>query len=97
MGHYKGLIGYQKAYTLAIRIFTVTKDFPIEEKYSLTDQLRRSSRSVCTNLAEGYKRRKYINYFLGKLYDCASENVETEVWLDFSRDCNTWINDYTKN
>lgn len=88
MGHYKRLIAYQKAYSLAIRIFQVTKNFPPEERYSLTDQLRRSSRSVCTNLAEGYKRRKYINHFLSKLNDCASENVETEVWLDFSKDCN---------
>lgn len=87
MGHYKQLLAYQKAYALAIRIFDVTKKFPFEEKYSLTDQIRRSSRSVCTNLAEAYKRRRYRNHFISKLCDSASENTETEVWLDFSKDC----------
>lgn len=87
MGHYKQLLVYQKAYALAIKIFHVTKEFPLDEKYSLTDQVRRSSRSVCTNLAEAYKRRRYRNHFLSKLSDCGSENVETEVWLDFSKDC----------
>jgi four helix bundle protein len=87
LGHYKQLLVYQKAYALAIKIFHVTKEFPLDEKYSLTDQVRRSSRSVCTNMAEAYKRRKYRNHFLSKLSDCASENVETEVWLDFSKDC----------
>ena len=58
-----------------------------EEKYSLTGQIRRSSRSVCTNIAEEYKRRRYKDYFISKLNDCETENTETEVWLDFSRDC----------
>jgi four helix bundle protein len=87
MGDFKDLIVYQKAYQLAMEIFHISKRFPAEEKYSLTDQIRRSSRSVCTNLAEAYRRRKYKAHFLSKLTDCESENSETEVWLDFSRDC----------
>ncbi|MES1215375.1 MAG: four helix bundle protein, partial [Bacteroidota bacterium] len=59
MGHYKELLAYQKAYELAMRIFQISKKFPLEEKYSLTDQIRRSSRSVCTNLAEAYRRKRY--------------------------------------
>ena len=72
---------------MAMLIFTCSKKFPSEERYSLTDQIRRSSRSVCTNLAEGYKRRRYKNYFVSKLNDAESENCETEVWLDFAVDC----------
>jgi four helix bundle protein len=87
MGQYNELLAYKKAYELAMRIFHVSKSFPPEEKFSLTDQIRRSSRSVCTNLAEAYKRRRYENYFLVKLNDCETENVETEVWLTFSLDC----------
>lgn len=87
MGHYKDLLGYQKAYELAIKIYHISKKFPPEEKFSLTDQIRRSSRSVCTNLAEAYKRRRYKDYFINKLNDSETENTETEVWLDFSKDC----------
>ena len=87
MGNYKDLIAYKKAYELAMQIFQLTKGFPPEEKYSLTDQIRRSSRSVCTNLAEAYKRRRYKDYFISKLNDSETENTETEVWLHFSSDC----------
>ena len=87
MGQYKNLLAYQKAYSLALKIYLVSKKFPAEEKFSLTDQIRRSSRSVCTNLAEAYKRRKYNNHFLSKLNDSETENTETEVWLDFTKDC----------
>ena len=87
MGHYKELLAYQKAYELAMKIFHISKKFPPEEKYSLTDQIRRSSRSVCTNLAEAYRRKRYKDYFINKLNDSETENAETEVWLDFSRDC----------
>jgi len=87
MGNYKDLLAYKKAYALAMEIFNFTKKFPNEEKYSLTDQIRRSSRSVCTNIAEAYKRRRYADYFISKLNDCESENAETQVWLDFSHDC----------
>ncbi len=70
-----------------MEIFNISKRFPPEEKYSLTDQIRRYSRSVCTNLAEAYRRRRYKDYFTSKLNDCETENAETQVWLDFSHDC----------
>ena len=87
MGDFKDLIVFQKAYKLAMDIFEVTKKFPSEEKYSLTDQIRRSSRSVCTNLAEGYRKRRYPAHFVSKLSDSETENTETLVWLDFAYDC----------
>jgi len=87
MGHYKELIAFKKSYELAMEIFMITKRFPVEERFSLTDQVRRSSRSVCTNLVEAYRRRRYIDYFISKLNDCESENAETQIWLDFSYDC----------
>ena len=84
---YKELLGYQKAFQLAMEIFEISKKFPPEEKYSLTDQIRRSSRSVCTNIAEGYRKRRYVNHFISKLTDSDSENSETNVWLDFALEC----------
>jgi len=87
MGHYKDWLAYKKAYSLAMEIFELSKKFPPEERYSLTDQVRRSSRSVCANLAEAYKRRRYNDYFTSKLNDAETENAETEVWLDFACDC----------
>lgn len=87
MGHYKDLLAYKKSYELAMKIFIATKKFPTEEKFGLIDQIRRSSRSVCANLVEAYRRRKYKNYFISKLNDAETENTETQVWLDFSRDC----------
>ena len=83
----KDLIVYQKAYALAMEIFEASKKFPAEEKYSLTDQIRRSSRSVCTNLREAWAKRKYEAHFLSKLTDTDGENGETETWLDFAYDC----------
>lgn len=88
MSTYKDWLAYKKGYDLSMRIFQVSKRFPAEERYSLTDQVRRSSRSVCTNLAEAFTRRRYRDYFLSKLNDSETENKETEVWLDFSLDCN---------
>lgn len=87
MGDYRKLIGYQKAFNLAMEIFHLTKKFPPEEKFSLIDQVRRSSRSVCANLVEAYKRRRYKDYFISKLNDSETENAETQVWLDFSLAC----------
>lgn len=87
MGDYRKLIGYQKAFELAMEIFEITRKFPPEERYSLIDQIRRSSRSVCTNFAEAYKRRRYKDYFISKLNDSETENAETQVWLDFSQAC----------
>jgi len=87
MGDYKDLIVYQKAYQLAMDIFEESKKFPSEEKFSLTNQIRRSSRSVCANLAEAYRKRRYEAHFVSKLSDSETENTETEVWLNFSKDC----------
>ncbi len=87
MSHHKDLLAYQKGYTLAIKIYNVSKRFPPEERFSLTDQIRRSSRSVCVNLAEAYKRRRYKDYFISKINDSETDNTETEVWLDFAKDC----------
>ena len=75
MGQYKDLLAFKKAYELAMHIFQISKRFPVEERYSLTDQIRRSSRSVCTNLAESYKRRRYKDYFISKLNDSETEII----------------------
>ena len=83
---YRDLKVYQLAYQLALEIHEITKSFPKEEKYSLTDQIRRSSRSIPTNLAEAWKKRRYEKVFISKLIDCAGEAGEAEVWLDFSKD-----------
>ena len=85
---FKDLIVYQKAYKLAMEIFEISKSFPKEEKYSLTDQIRRSSRSVTTCIAESWAKRRYEKSFINKLTDSLGEENETEVWLDFSKDCN---------
>ncbi len=87
MGTYRDLEVFKKAYSLAMDIFEVSKSFPPEEKYSLTDQIRRSSRSVCVNFGEGYRKRRYPAHFISKLTDSDMENTETEVWLQFSVDC----------
>ena len=70
-----------------MEIFEISKKFPKEETYSLTDQIRRSSRSVCTSIAEAYRKRKYQAYFVSKSSDADMENSETQVWLDFSYKC----------
>lgn len=85
---YKDLNVYRLAYELAMKIFTISVDFPKEERYSLTDQIRRSSRSVCSNIAEGYRKRIYSKHFVSKMTDADAEASETCVWLDFARDCN---------
>lgn len=85
---FKKLLAYQKAFDLSMEIFELSKSFPKEETYSLTDQIRRSSRSVCANIAEAYRKRTYIKYFISKLSDSDSENSETQVWIDFSFSCN---------
>ena len=87
MGDYRDLIVYQKAYKLAMDIFEISKRFPPEEKFSLTDQIRKASRSVCANFVEAYRRRKYKAHFIAKLTDSETENAETQVWIDFSKDC----------
>ena len=87
-GSYKDLLAYKKAFELAMEIFHISKKFPADEKYSLTDQIRRSSRSVCSNLAEGYRKRQYEAHFLSKVSDADMENSETQVWIDFLLGCN---------
>ena len=87
MSTYKDLLAFKKAFALAMKIFETSKRFPKEESYSLIDQIRRSSRSVCSNFAEAFRRRKYPAHFLSKLSDCDAENAETSVWLDFALAC----------
>ena len=87
MATFRELIVYKKAFQLAMEIFQMTKNFPKEEKYSLIDQIRRSSRSVCANIAEGYRKRRYAAHFVSKATDSDMENSETQVWLDFSLAC----------
>ena len=83
----KDLRVYQKAYALAMEIFRLSKKWPLDEKYSLTDQIRRASRSVCANLREAWAKRRYEAHFISKLTDADGENSETDTWLDFARDC----------
>ena len=85
---FRDLIVYQKAYKLAMEIFEITQSFPKEEKYSLTDQVRRSSRSITSNIAEAWAKKIYPKSFVSKLSDSLGEEYETENWLDYSRDCN---------
>jgi four helix bundle protein len=87
MRGFKDLLAYTKAFDVLMQIFEVSKNFPKEETYSLADQIRRSSRSVCANLAESYRKRVYIKHFLSKVTDAQMENSETEVWLDFAVAC----------
>ena len=84
VGSFKVLIVCQKAYKLAMEIFEISKNFPKEEKYSLTDQIRRSSRSVTSGIAEAWAKRRYEKAFISKLTDSLGEEYETEVWLDYS-------------
>jgi four helix bundle protein len=85
---FQDLLAYQKSFSLAMKIFEMTKRFPKEEMYSLTDQIRRSSRSVSANISESYRKRVYPKNFHSKLTDSDAENSETQVWLEFSLKCN---------
>jgi four helix bundle protein len=84
---YRELRVYQEAMALAMEIFEITKSFPQEERYSLTDQIRRSSRSVCSNTAEAWRKRRYKAAFISKLSDVETEACETQVWLEMSAKC----------
>src|SRR5271157_5118502 len=86
-GGHRDLKVYQPAYKLAMDIFDRSKAFPADERYSLTSQIRRSSRSVASNIGAGFRKRQYPNMFVSKLADSDAEAAETQVWLDFSRDC----------
>ena len=83
----KDLNVYKAAYELAMRIFALSKNFPPEEKFALTSQIRRSSRSICLNLREAWAKRRYEAHFISKLTDCDGENGETDSSLDFAKDC----------
>ncbi len=85
---FKKLLAYQKSFDLAMAIFEISKNFPKEETYSLTDQVRRSSRSVSANISEAYRKRRYPKHFISKLTDADGENSETSTWLDFALACN---------
>lgn len=85
---FRDLTVYKKAFDLAMKIFDCSKSFPKEETYSLTDQIRRSSRSVCTSIAEAYRKRRYEAHFISKISDADMGNSETQVWLQFALDCN---------
>ena len=84
---YKDLEVYQMAFDGAMKIYEITKEFPKEEKYSMTDQLRRSSRSVCANIGESWRKRRYKLSFVSKLSDAETEATETQIWLDFALHC----------
>lgn len=79
---------YQKSFAVSMQIFELTKRFPVEERYSLTDQIRRSSRSVCANLTEAWRKRRYEGSFLLKLNDAEAEAAETQTWLEYAVSCN---------
>ena len=93
---FKTLEGYKKGFSLAMDIFQISKKFPKDETYSLTDQIRRSSRSVCANISEAYRKRRYIKNWISKLTDSDGENSESQVWLDFAKACN-YITDDVHN
>lgn len=87
MGGFRDLTVFKKAFSLAMDVFEVTKSFPNEEKYALTDQLRRSSRSVCRAIGEGYRKRQYPKHFSSKMSDGDMENSETQISIDFALAC----------
>lgn len=87
---------YQLAFDAAMRIFELTREFPKEERYSLTDQIRRSSRSVCANLAEAWRKRRYEGAFVHKLSDSEAEAAETQTWLEFAVKCGYMTTDTSR-
>ena len=93
---YKDLRVYQSAMEAAMRIFQLTKSFPSEERYSMVDQMRRASRSVCANIAEAWRKRRYQAAFISKLSDAESEACETQVWIEFAHKCH-YVDDATRD
>ena len=93
---YQDLLAYKKGFEVAMEVFEISKTFPKEETYSLTDQIRRSSRSVCANIAEAYRKREYPKHFHSKLTDSDAENSEAQTWLEFALACK-YINEETFN
>nr|MDZ8058413.1 four helix bundle protein [Nostoc sp. EkiNYC01] len=85
--NHRDLEVYQMAFNTAMQIFELSKKFPVEEKYSLTDQIRRASRSVCANFAEAWRKRRYEGAFIAKLSDSEAEAAETQTWIEFAVQC----------
>ena len=85
---FQDLLAFKKSFALAMKIYKVSRRFPKEETYSLTDQIRRSSRSVSVNISEAYRKRVYPKHFISKLTDIDAENSETQTWLLFAKECN---------
>ena len=83
----RDLKAYQIAFRCAMEVFSITKEFPAEERYSLTDQIRRASRAVCSNLSESWRKRRHRKVFVNTLSDAMSEAAETQTWLEFSLSC----------
>ena len=94
---YKDLRVFQNAMNVAMKIFQLTEKFPPEEKYSLTDQIRRSSRSVCSNITRAWRKRRFKTPFIAKLNDSEGEACETQVWVEFARQCNYLDDDACKD
>lgn len=84
---FRNLLVYKKGFSLSMDVFELIKSFPPEEKYGLSSQIRNSSRSVCSNIGEGYRKRRYPAHFISKISDADMENTETQVWLDFALAC----------
>jgi four helix bundle protein len=78
---------YKRAFAVSMKLFNLSKKFPPEERYSLADQMRRSSRSICSNLAEAWRKRRYEAAFVSKLNDCEGEAAETQVWIQYAVEC----------
>lgn len=91
---FKELVVWQNAIELTMRVFALTKSFPADERYSLTDQIRRASRSVASNISEGWRKRRYVAAFRSKLNECEGEAAETQTWIEIARRCGYW-NDAT--
>ncbi|WP_138433686.1 four helix bundle protein [Winogradskyella algicola] len=91
---FEDLLAYKKGFDLAMEIYFKSKEFPKEETYSLTDQIRRSSRSVCANISEAYRKRLYPKHFISKLTDSDAENSETQTWLRFAVACEYMSKEY---
>ena len=94
---YRELRVYQAAMDAAMKIFELSKRFPVEEKYSLTDQMRRSSRSVCTNIGEAWRKRRYPAHFVSKMSDSEGEAEETRVWIEIAERCRYLTSDEARD
>lgn len=95
--HFRDLDVYRRAFDAAMKIFELTKTFPSDERFSMVDQMRRASRSVCSNIAEGWRKRRYISVFRNKMTDAMQEASETQCWLEFACACRYITDDVFQN